>query len=891
MVPITAGPSRARVHGSVLFFLFVQLLLRSSTAAAFDELLLGVTLNEVNQGIFFAFRSAEGDLLFAEEDLHTMGFRLLPGKAQELGGKTHYSLRSLRGLTFDFDADLVTVKITAPPELLAMNVVDFLAGAKEDVEFPVARSAFLNYRVNYHAGKDFEFAGLDAAGEVGVRAGSILLLSDALYRRTDTKEEFLRLMTRASWEDRDALQRLTLGDCTSAPGDLWASVSLGGLSFSKLYRIDPYQIRYPTFGLAGQAPLPAEVRVYLDGVLVRTEQLAPGEFDIRNLYSYGGDRQVDVVIKDIFGRETRISRPFYFTDAVLRRGFQEYSYNLGWAREKYGEESNLYGSPALSAFHRYGLTDFLTLGFAGEASDEIFSVGPTLSLVAGPLGAFSLALSAGRIDGKDESAGVVAHEYQGKYLTTRVRFRRSSAGYQTILDPATTNRAGAQLNAGVGFGTRGLGTLTFSYSAEWLRQDADRTRVSADYHVGLFGKVSLYVTLGRTDEGTKRTTDFSAGLSYYPGKRWDASTQYRNLDGADQTTFNVSHDLDTGEGLAWRASAESLGGALTLRPSAEYHGQNGIWAGNLMLQRDADDQLQSRLDLSAAGAILAAGGKFGLGRPVQDSFALVKVGRDSGVPEIRVYQGGSLRGVTGEDGTLFVPDLGSYVHNQISIEPQDVPLGYSIDRVTRVIAPGERSGSVVVFDVARYQAVNGKLFVREAGERYPMEYVELQVLSGKERWGAPSGKDGEFFLENVGTGLVSLSFRHNGRDRSCEILVPQSEEIIVDLGEVTCEFFGEAPVKGATRTVSGRLFVREQGERHSVENREIRVRAGKRDWIILSGSGGAFTLENVPIGLVDLSFRDDGRGHSCDIVVPEPEEGSAPEDIEDIGDVSCEVFP
>ncbi|MHB8895784.1 MAG: fimbria/pilus outer membrane usher protein [Candidatus Geothermincolia bacterium] len=880
------------MHGSVLFFLFVQLLLCSSTAAAFDELLLGVTLNEVDQGIFFAFRSAEGDLLFAEEDLHTMGFRLLPGNAQELGGKTHYSLRSLRGLTFDFDADAVMVKITAPPELLAMNVVDFLAGAKEDVEFPVARSAFLNYRVNYHAGKDFEFAGFDAIGEVGVRAGDLLLLSDALYRRTDTKEDLLRLMTRVSWEDREALQRLTLGDCTSAPGDLWASVSLGGLSFSKLYRIDPYQIRYPTFGLAGQAPLPAEVRVYLDGVLVRTEKLAPGEFDIRNLYSYGGNRQVDVVIKDIFGRETRISRPFYFTDAVLRRGFHEYSYNLGWAREKYGEESNRYGSLALSAFHRYGLTDFLTLGLAGEAIDGIFSVGPTLSLVAGQLGAFSLALSAGRMDGEDESAGVVAHEYQGKHLNTRVRFRRSSAEYRTISDTATPNRAGAQFEAGVGFGTRGLGTLTFNYSAEWLRQDADRTRVSADYSIGLFGKVSLYLSVGRTDEGTKRSTDFSAGLSYNPGERWAASTQYRKRDGVDQTTLDVSHDLDTGEGLTWRAAAESLAdGSLTLRPSAAYHGQSGIWAGNFELQRDAAEQYQSRLDLSAAGSVLVAGGKFGLSRPVQDSFALVKVGKDESVPGIRVYQGGSLRGVTGHDGTLFVPEIGSYVHNQISIEPEDIPLGYSIDRVTRVIAPGERSGSVVAFDVARYQAVTGKLFVREAGGRYPMEYIELEVQAGEQRWSVPSGKDGEFFLENVGTGLVSLSFRYNGRDRSCEIIVPESEEIIADLGDVTCKFFGDVPVKEATKSVSGWLFVREKGERHPVENRAIRVRSENRDWVVSSGSGGSFMLENVPIGMVGLSFRDDGHERSCDIVVPESEEGSAPEGIIDIGEVSCELFP
>lgn len=646
-MPVAPFSSRARSCGFALLLLLVPLLARISPAAASDELLLSVTLNEVEKGVFFALRTPEGDLLFAQEDLRSMGFRQLPGEALQFGGAAHSSLRSLRGVLFDFDAAAVTVNITAPPELLAMNVVDLLVGAKEAVEFPVARSAFLNYRVNYHAGNTFAYAGFDAAAEAGVRSGNLLLLSDALYRQEDSRDDLLRLMTRLSWEDRDALRRLTLGDATAAPGELWGAVNLGGLSFSKLYRMDPYLIRNPAFGLAGQVPIPAEVRIYLDGVLIRTEKLAPGEFAIRNLTSYGGSRQVEVVIRDVFGRETRIDRPFYFTDALLRRGFQEYSYNLGWVRERYGEESNAYGRPAVSAFHRYGLTDALTLGLAGEASGGVVSVGPTLSLVAGALGTFSLAYAAGRMDGEAGSAAVVAHEYQGRYLTTHLRYKRIFAAYRTISDTATADRAGAQLDAGVSCGTRGLGTVSVSYRAERLRPDADRTRVSADYTIGLFGKLSLSVALGRTDQAAKRSTDLAIGLSYYPGERWSASTRYRNQDGDDQATLDLAHDPDGAERLSWRASALALAdGAWSLHPSAEYHGRRGIWAGSFDLQRDPADQYQIRTDLSVAGALLAADGEFGLGRPVQDSFALVRVGAEQGLAGVRVYQGGSFCGTT-----------------------------------------------------------------------------------------------------------------------------------------------------------------------------------------------------------------------------------------------------
>jgi len=142
---------------------------------------------------------------------------------------------------------------------------------------------------------------------------------------------------------------------------------------------------------------------------------------------------------------------------------------------------------------------------------------------------------------------------------------------------------------------------------------------------------------------------------------------------------------------------------------------------------------------------------------------------------------------------LFLPEISSYIHNQLSIQPKDIPLGYSIDRVLRVISPGERSGPVVPFAVARYQAVTGKLIVREGAERHPVEYAELHVQAGDKQWDVPTGKDGEFFLEDVGTGVVELSFRYSGRHRSCDILVPRSEEIIDDLGEVTCEFADWVP--------------------------------------------------------------------------------------------------
>jgi len=797
-VPVAGLAGRPRARGMLLASLLLAAPLpapslatdsaapvAAAPAAGLEELLLGVTLNEEDKGSFFAYRDADGDLLFAVADLSAMGFRPLPAEPREIGGQPHLSLRSL-GVAFDFDPDAVTVRIAAPPELLAVSVIDFSARTGEEVDYPAGPSAFFNYGVAARGGEGYDTPDVEAGAEAAFRTGDWLLFSNGIYRSTREQDGFVRLQTRAAWEDRAARTRLTLGDQALAAGELWAAPSVGGISFARIHRIDPYLVSHPMFGLAGRTPIPAEVRVYLDGVLVRTEKISPGEFEVRDLDAYGGDRRVEVVVRDAFGRETRYERPFYFTDSVLRRGLHEFSYGLGWLREEYGTASDSYGRPALSAFHRYGVTDAVTLGAAGEAGGGVVSAGPTLSLVAGRRGTVSLALSAGRMDGEAGWAGVATHQYESKRLTTLARVLRSSAHYRTLLDEDAAERAGTQLDLGVSYGTVALGTFSLAWRSRWLDQGEDRTRLGLDYRLGLYGKLSIFAALARVEQEGDRWVEAIAGVSYFPGRQQTVSVQYARQQDADTTTLEVSQDRTEGSGLAWRALAQRRGDETALRPSLEYRGGRGILAVGADLRSGDGGGVQGTYDVSASGSLVAAGGVVGLSRPVADSFAVVRVGRGEGLPGVHVYQGGSDRGVTGAGGTLILPEVGSYVHNQISVEPKDIPLDFSIERVLRLVSPAERGGVLVAFDAARYQAVSGRVVLVEGGRRRPLEFVEVTVTAGERSWSVPSGRDGDIFLENAGSGTVILSFRDRGRELSCAVVIPESGEIIVDIGEVSC---------------------------------------------------------------------------------------------------------
>ena len=91
-------------------------------------------------------------------------------------------------------------------------------------------------------------------------------------------------------------------------------------------------------------------------------------------------------------------------------------------------------------------------------------------------------------------------------------------------------------------------------------------------------------------------------------------------------------------------------------------------------------------------------------RPLQDSFALAKVGDLIGV---RVYLNNQEIGRTGNSGKVLIPDLGSYYENQISINDKDIPIEYTLAEVMKYVSPPFRSGSYVEVGATKVQDFKG----------------------------------------------------------------------------------------------------------------------------------------------------------------------------------------
>ncbi|HEX9180963.1 MAG TPA: fimbria/pilus outer membrane usher protein, partial [Burkholderiales bacterium] len=242
-----------------------------------------------------------------------------------------------------------------------------------------------------------------------------------------------------------------------------------------------------------------------------------------------------------------------------------------------------------------------------------------------------------------------------------------------------------------------------------------------------------------------------------------------------------------GEGWGWDvfASGQGVGtpDGYTVSPAAQYNGRYGEYRASALFGVDGLP-LRETYQVSTAGALAYAGGTIRAGRPIADSFGMVHI---PGVEGVRVYQNSEEVGRTDDTGVAFIPRMSSYVANQIRIDDRDVPLELSLKMTTQLVSPPLRSGSVVTFEAVRYQAVTGFLQMMSQGKAVPMEGIDVPVRRNGTVLTLSTGRGGEFYLENPPPGVYAGEVSYDERKCQVELLIPESQELMLSLGKVTCE--------------------------------------------------------------------------------------------------------
>lgn len=776
-----------------------------SGVAQAEAMVLRVTLNTEDKGDLFVARTPSHDFLMRLQDLKDIGFKNPVGATVVLGGEPHLSLQSMKGVSFAFDEKKLALNITADPALLPSQALQLRGGNRIRGVIPRDNSAFFNYAIS----SSHNYAGtgnnLDFSAEAGWRLGDYLLMSNGnTVPDAGGGRKFVRLMSSATYDDRDSLRRTVAGDFFSPSREFSNGLNLGGISVSKLYGLDPYLTRSPSQNITGSVATPSTVEVYLDGQRIRSETLKPGEFQLNDLLAYGGARDVQVVLRDAFGRVQQFSYSFYFSDQPLRQGLQEYSYNLGAIRRDYGLQSNHYGPMAFSMFHRYGLSEALTLGWRTDAAKGFYNAGPTATMVLGSAGVLSMALAASKVSDRRGAAAQLGYNYQAKRWGMGLSLRRDWGDFAVLGDPPGISNRKFEASASVSYYMQQSGSLSLSHSvlstrpallpASFATGQAfsvsalqDRRVTSLSYSVPLVsGRVSLQASLSHTVDSTSRNEAY-VGLIFFFVRDYSAAASYRGDRSNATESLQLTKNQPIGEGLGYLISADhgtsDAAANSRLNSRFQYNAPAAILRGDFGRDQNAG-QGSNSYQLSVAGGLAYVDGQIALGRPVTESFGIVKVGE---LPGVAVSVNGQLIGTTDAHGQVFIPTLSPYFDNDVSIAPESVPIEYSIPSTVKKISPSLRSGSVIDFGVTKIQAFTGKLKSMQDGATKPVEFQEISFSAGGKKLTLQTGRGGEYYVENLKPGTYPATVEVEGKPCRFDLKIPKSDETFVELADLVCQ--------------------------------------------------------------------------------------------------------
>jgi len=779
-----SSPLKKTVIKRATLILLCWLLLPLSSEAS-ETVVLKIILNAEDKGDYFILLTEGGDALLRHEDLVAIGFQEMPKDMGTMIGQEKYlSLKSLAPrVHFEIDERGSALRITANPGMLRKNVVDLAHKRDGDVLSTRDNAAFLNYSLGYRAGSHSDLETLNFPWEAGISIGGWLGFSSFIYTNTGEDEKHVRLFSNVTWDDRTTLRRIVAGDFSAYSGNLGGGGIFGGLSLSKNFSIRPDFKRYPGVDLAGVLESSSDVELYVNDTLLRREHLPAGEFQFLNLPGTTGLWDTTLVIRDAFGRETRITNPFYVSSQLLKPGLHDYSYNFGFKREALGQESFEYGEAAFVGYHRLGLTSALTGGLRAEVDQDMTNLGCSATFIPWRrLGETNMSLAISNEEGHRGKGGTLSHFYSDGSISGSFSLRGLSREYANLGLSSSQDRPRREGTVGIGYNLRAFGAISVSYSSADYYTETDQRRASIFYSRGLWKNASVQLRASRTESDVTVNEVFASFLVFL-GTGKSGGLSYRMRDDRIATAVTMQQNPPLGTGFGYRLLADTVeddlgdrntGGNLAVQYRAPY----GVYSADY--NRIAGQDIY---DIRMSGGIAVIGNSAYLSRPVSDSFALVKV---AGLEGVKVKYSNQEVGTTNEDGEIIVPNLISYYPNDLSIETGDLPVNYEVSHLRKYVSPPVRGGSIVNIAVTKLQGFTGRLFIVEKGERRAAQYWGLRLWVEDEPREFIVGNGGEFYLENLPAGR----FRANlfMQDKKCEfdLIIPESDDVMVEMGEKSC---------------------------------------------------------------------------------------------------------
>ena len=598
-------------------------------------------------------------------------------------------------------------------------------------------AAMVDYDFNLYNYRNKAYGGTQRQGYLGLRAGANIgdwrLRHNGSYSfDSQGRRQYQNIATYAQREIVGLSSQLTLGEAYTS-GELFDSTPFKGVRLASDDRMLPDSMRGYAPVVRGVANSNARVTIRQNSVIIYETTVAPGAFEITDLYAtgYGGD--LDVSVQEADGSVRKFSVPYAAVPMSLRPGVSRYSVVGGAVRNKQYTKSPYF----LQATYQRGLSNLVT-GYAGATVAQNYTsalLGGTLNT---SLGAVGLDATQSRLSlaGKTHAGTSLRASYAKSLPDTGTHvsiaaYRYSTGGFYGLNEAMTSlygngqyrysgvvqrerNRASLVLSQQLG-GQRGTINLTGSAVDHWNRDGRDVNYSIA--YANNYKTVGYSLTVQRQRDsrqqmGTAVYATFSIplgktnplSLSTNVGRdatgRMQVQSTLSGSTGEDnQLSYGLSADHASG------GSSESISGGsanlLYRAPVAEFTGSAGVGTG------------YSQSSVGMRGAVVVHPGGVTLSQPLSETFGIVEASDAEGA---RLLNASGVR--VNSRGYAVVPHLTPYRMNAVEIDPKGLSTDVELQVTSLQVAP--RAGAVAML---RYATVSGRsamlLVTRADGKPLP----------------------------------------------------------------------------------------------------------------------------------------------------------------------------
>nr|WP_314263956.1 fimbria/pilus outer membrane usher protein [uncultured Moellerella sp.] len=602
------------------------------------------------------------------------------------------------GSTTHFDAATFRLNLIVPQVYIKQSARGFVPEDKLDSGETML---FANYDASYYKNKsngynsDYGFASLNGGFNLGLWQFRQQASFNYTSTKNNTESKFNWIRTYLQRPITAIQSQLLLGEISTA-GTVFGSLTFKGLQLMSDDRMLPDSQKGYAPVIRGLATTAARVSVKQNGVEIYQTTVAPGEFEITDLYptSYEGDLQVEV--QEANGKITSFIVPFSAIPESVRPGHTRYALSIGEIKN-----FNRLNNRFIDTSIQHGLTNLLTLSTGIRVGDK-YQAASLGTVVSTPLGAIGLqtAFSNADVNGESHQGARMGINYSRTLsvtntIITLAGYKYSTEGFRELTDV---------------LGVRGSRRDHQNWNSNTLNQESQFI-LHLNQSLGKWGQLFTTASINNYYGNRKRDTQFQLGYStthqnisysliYSQQKmgriadNYTYSTQNSDPKTDKMLMFSVSLPLgsstdapmlmlsgtNSNSSSSYQANLSGLAGedqTLSYSLNADYDNNDHYVGTGLHLTKQLPQATLSgniskgkeytQASMGMRGAIVAHSKGITVGPYISDTFALIEAPDAQGAT-VTNGMGASIDRL----GYAIVPSLVPYKYNDIGLDSKGI---------------------------------------------------------------------------------------------------------------------------------------------------------------------------------------------------------------------------